>query len=81
MTAADVLGKPFEDTPWWAHSPMFNGAARSHHAGARGEASRYDVRTRGVADEIIDIDFSLQPLRTKPGRSVFCPGRNVITET
>jgi PAS domain S-box-containing protein len=78
----DVLGKPFVDTHWWSASPEARQQLRAAIVrAARGEASRYDVRTRGVGDEIIDIDFSLQPLRDETGKVAFLvPSASVITE-
>jgi PAS domain S-box-containing protein len=78
----DVLGKPFEETYWWAHSPEARQQLREAIGrAARGEASRYDVRTRGAGDDFIDIDFSLHPLRDETGEIVFLvPSANVITE-
>jgi PAS domain S-box-containing protein len=78
----DVLGKPFVETHWWAHSPILQRQLREAIArGARGESSRYDVRTRGVGDQVIDVDFSLHPLRNESGEVVFLvPSASVITE-
>jgi PAS domain S-box-containing protein len=78
----DVLGKPFVDTHWWSSSPEAREKLRKAIGrAARGEASRYDVRTRGAGAEIIDIDFSLQPLRDESGKVVFLvPSASVITE-
>jgi PAS domain S-box-containing protein len=78
----DVLGKPFDETPWWSASEEIRQQLRDAIArAAAGEASRYDVRTRGKGNEIIDIDFSLQPLRDESGKVVFLiPSASVITE-
>jgi PAS domain S-box-containing protein len=78
----DVLGKPFSETHWWAHSPDAQRQLREAIVrGARGEPSRYDVRVRGADDQIIDIDFSLQPLRNETGEVAFLiPSAAVITD-
>ncbi len=82
LKAEDVLGKPFPETYWWTHSP--SAQLQLHEAiarASRGEASRYDVRIRGSENKIIDIDFSLQPLRDESGNVVFLiPSASVITE-
>lgn len=78
----DVLGQPFVNTPWWSHSPEAQQQLQEAIArAALGEASRYDVRTRGEGDQFIDVDFSLQPVRDETGEVVFLvPSANVITE-
>jgi len=37
----------------------------------RGDGSRYDVQVRAANGRLIDIDFSLQPLRDETGEVVF----------
>jgi PAS domain S-box-containing protein len=78
----DVLGKPFEETHWWAHSPEAQRQLREAITrAAGGEASRYDVQVRGEENHAIEIDFSLQPLRDETGEVVFLvPSASVITE-
>ena len=78
----DVLGKPFDEARWWSHSPEAQRQLREAIArAARGESSRYDVRVQGVGEQVIDVDFSLQPLRNEAGEVVFLvPSACVITE-
>jgi len=78
----DVIGKPFEETYWWTYSPEVQQLLRETIARAvRGEASRYDVQIRVAENHLIDIDFSLQPVRDETGAVVFLvPSGNVITE-
>jgi diguanylate cyclase (GGDEF)-like protein/PAS domain S-box-containing protein len=78
----DVLGKPFDETYWWSRSPEAQGALRDAiAAGARGESSRFDLRSRGIGEATIDVDFSLQPLRDETGAVAFLvPSGSVITE-
>ncbi len=48
---------------------------------AQGEAFRYDTQVHGADGTLIDIDFSLQPLRDAAGHVVFLvPSGIVITE-
>jgi len=77
----DVLGKPFEDTYWWAYSRDVQQRLRDAIArAARGEASRYDEQVRTAGNQIIDVDFSLQPLRDETGEVVFLvPSASIIT--
>src|SRR5471030_1009706 len=55
-----VLGKRFEETYWWTHSPEGQQQLREAMArAARGEASRYDVRLRVAENHFMNVDFSL----------------------
>jgi len=78
----DVLGKPFEETYWWAYSPEIQQQLREAIVrAARGEASRYDVQVYAAEGHLIDVDFSLQPVRDANGEVVFLvPSASVITE-
>ncbi|MEP7310538.1 MAG: PAS domain S-box protein [Acidobacteriota bacterium] len=82
LTPEDVLGKPFEETHWWAYSPDVQQQLRTAiERAASGSGSRYDVQIRGANDDLIDVDFSLQPLRDEAGEVVFLvPSATVITE-
>ncbi|MDB5854146.1 MAG: hypothetical protein JWR22_2187 [Herminiimonas sp.] len=82
LKAEDVLGKPFVDAHWWSSS---NDARERLQAAilnaASGEPSRFEVRLRGVNEELIDVDFSLQPLRDETGQITYLvPSASVITE-
>ncbi|MFC5495903.1 PAS domain S-box protein [Caenimonas terrae] len=82
IEARDVLGKHFAETPWWCVSPQVQQQLRAAiERAAQGEASQYEVRVQGIGEELIDIDFSLQPLRDEAGKVIFLiPSANVITE-
>ncbi|MEO8620602.1 MAG: PAS domain-containing protein, partial [bacterium] len=82
LEVEDVLGTPFADSGWWAYSPQAQEQLRETIVrAAHGEASRYDTQVRGADDNLIDIDFSLQPVRDEAGHVVFLvPSGNVITE-
>lgn len=59
----DVLGKPFEDTYWWAYDPSVQARLRAAiQRAAGGEASRYDVVVRLADEQFIIIDFMLAPM-------------------
>jgi diguanylate cyclase (GGDEF)-like protein len=65
----DVLGKPFEETYWWAHSPAVQQQLRGAiQQAASGERIRYDVEVRLAERERITIDFSLVPLFDSEGK-------------
>jgi PAS domain S-box-containing protein len=82
IEAQDVLGQPFPDTPWWRDSqPVRDQMRAAILRAAQGEASRFEVTTRGRNGEAIDLDFSLQPLRDETGEVIFLiPSAVVITE-
>jgi PAS domain S-box-containing protein len=77
----DVIGKPFEDTYWWAYSRGVQLQLREAiERGARGEASRYDAQVRVADGHLIDVDFSLEVLRDAAGAVAFLvPSAVVIT--
>ncbi len=78
----DVLGQPFEETHWWTYSPEVQQRLRETVArAAGGEASRYDVQIRVAENHLVDVDFSLQPMRDESGKVVFLvPSASVISE-
>lgn len=82
LAAEEVLGKHFADTFWWAHSVEAREQLRKAITrAARGEGSRYDVRVQGREGSLIDIDFSIEPLRDESGHVVFLiPSASVITK-
>ena len=74
----DVLGKPFEEIHLWGVQPRMLEAIRR---GSRGEASHYDALMRAEEGRLIDVDFSLQPVRDETGEVIFLVlSANVITE-
>ncbi|MEO8634418.1 MAG: PAS domain S-box protein [Gemmatimonadales bacterium] len=78
----DVLGKRFEETYWWSHSPEVRQRLQEaiERAG-RGEPSRYDVQLRATDGQLIDVDFCLQVLRGEAGEVAFLvPSASVVTE-
>jgi two-component system, sensor histidine kinase PdtaS len=78
----DVLGKPFEETYWWAYSEAVQAQLRDAIARARaGETVRYDVPIRVAEGQTIIIDFQLVPLFDDEGRIVnLVPSAVDITE-
>ncbi len=82
LKPADILGKSFDETPWWTWSEGTQRQLREAIVrAAGGVASRYDARLRGIGNDMLDIDFSIQPLRDETGKVVFLiPSASVITE-
>lgn len=78
----DVLGKPVEQTYWFAYSESVQRQLRSAiKAAAAGTPCRYDMEIRINDTQRLWIDFSLHPLRNASGRVTFLvPSALVIAE-
>lgn len=77
---AEVVGKPFWETPWWDQTEVARELVqRSIASAARGEFVRFETAMRGVGGRPITIDFSLKPVRDERGRVVMLlpEGRDV----
>ena len=69
LTHSDVLGKPFDQTYWWAYSEDIQAQLRdSIRRAAKGETLRYDVRVRLGEDHYVVIDFMLAPIFDSEGQ-------------
>ena len=65
---ADVIGKPFWETPWWTHDD--EEVSRLKQAIGRaleGQTVRYDARVRAADGSLRTIDFSLSPVLDADG--------------
>ena len=78
----DVLGKPFDEAPWWSYSAQVQQQLREAIArAAQGEPFQRELRARGAGESFIDIDFSLQPLGNDAGEVIFLiPSAIVVTD-
>ena len=62
-TAAEVLGLPFWDTPWWSHSRELQDRLKQTIVrSARGELVRIEVAHPDENGTLHAIDFSLKPI-------------------
>jgi PAS domain S-box-containing protein len=69
---ADVLGKPFWDTPWWSHSKEMQDRLRKGvKAAARGEIVRFEATHRAADGSIHYVDFTLTPMKNENGKVIF----------
>jgi PAS domain S-box-containing protein len=60
----DVIGKPFEETYWWSHSPETQQELRNClKRAAHGETVRRDFEMRVANGRLVTIDFITNPLR------------------
>jgi PAS domain S-box-containing protein len=76
----DAVGRKFWDTHWWAVSEEAQEQLREAvRRAAAGEFVRFETVHRGIGDEVLNIDFSLQPVRDDSGAVVLLipEGRNV----
>ncbi|MGK2941716.1 MAG: PAS domain-containing protein, partial [Immundisolibacter sp.] len=63
VTPADVIGKPFWDAPWWAHSVEMREMGREAvRRAAAGEVVRGDMFTRVADGREMAIDFRIAPV-------------------
>ncbi len=81
-TLGDVLGRPFWETPWFAHTPGAPEAVREAVArAAGGEFVRYEATLRRPTGARLTFDISLHPVRNDRGEVVFVvPEGRDITE-
>jgi PAS domain S-box-containing protein len=82
LRLADVLGRPFADTHWFAYSESASQRLRAAITrAAQGETVRYDEEIQVAGEQVIWVDFCIQPLRDETGRITFLvPSARVITE-
>jgi PAS domain S-box-containing protein len=78
----DVKGKPFWETPWWAHSKELQDQLREAvHGCANGECAAFEVTHVAADGELHYLDFSIRPLEDASGKVVFLiPEARDITE-
>jgi PAS domain S-box-containing protein len=82
LTRNDVVGKPFWETRWWAHSDEVRRQLQDAvRRAARGEFVRFETEHATAGEETRAIDFSLKPVRDGEGRVVMLiPEGRDITE-
>ncbi|HBG20673.1 MAG TPA: hypothetical protein DDY32_15750, partial [Desulfobulbaceae bacterium] len=68
---AEVLGRPFWETAWWAHSPQLQDQVRaSVKKAAEGEFVRFEASHPGVDGRMRNIDYSIKPVLDENGKVV-----------
>jgi PAS domain S-box-containing protein len=79
---ADVKGKPFWETAWWAHSEQVKEDIRlAVQKAASGEFVRFESTACAADGSLRHIDFSLKPLADEAGRVILLiPEGRDITE-
>ena len=65
----DVLGKPFEETPWWVHShELQHRLSQSIKQALDGESVRFEATHVSAAGQERIFDFTINPFRDESGR-------------
>jgi len=79
---SDVRGKPFWETPWWAHSKELRHAVREAvKRAAQGEIVSFEASTPAADGAFHFIEFSIKPVKDETGKVVLLvPEARDITE-
>ena len=79
---ADVIGKPFWETAWWAQSSELQEQVRQAvQKAAKGEFVRFEANHPAADGNLHYVDFSLKPVTDEAGRVVLLiPEGQDITE-
>ena len=82
VTESDIKGKPFWETPWWAHSKELQDEVREAvKKTARGEHVCFEATHPAVDGTLHYIEFSLKPVKDEMGNVVLLvPEGRDITE-
>lgn len=68
---ADIIGKPFWDTPWWTHSPPLQEILKAAIAkAAGGELVRFECEHILANGSTAIVDFSLKPIFDEAGKVI-----------
>jgi PAS domain S-box-containing protein len=77
---SQLIGKLFWETPWWHHSPQLQAQLQQSIAlAAGGQFMRYEMQYPNPGGDMVDIDFTLQPVFDNIGRvvSLLAEGHNI----
>jgi two-component system, cell cycle sensor histidine kinase and response regulator CckA len=79
---ADVIGKPFWETPWWAHSQELQESIRlAVQKASSGEFVRFEATHPAADGSLHYVDFSLKPVTDEAGGvALLIPEGRDITE-
>jgi PAS domain S-box-containing protein len=83
VSADEVLGKPFWETPWWTHSPAMQERLKEAIRRANaGKTDRFEATHPTPDGGLIYVDFTLKPLRDHSGEIIYLvpEGRNVTDQ-
>jgi PAS domain S-box-containing protein len=77
---ADVIGLPFSETPWWAHSPKLQETVRrAVRKAANGELMRFEASHSDSEGHLHYVDFSIKPVKDDTGKMIMliAEGRDI----
>ena len=77
---SDVLGKPYWDTPWWAHSEELRGQLRKAvKTAAEGRIVHSEIERTAADGTLSYIDHSLKPVKDPAGKVtlIIAEGRDI----
>ncbi|MFH0997347.1 MAG: PocR ligand-binding domain-containing protein [Pseudomonadota bacterium] len=79
---ADVIGRPFWETPWWAHSPKLQEIVRvAVQKAGKGELIRFEASHPAPDGTLHYVDFSIKPIKDEAGKVIMLmPEGREITE-
>ncbi len=65
----EVVGRPFWDTPWWAHNTDLQGQLKAAvDSAGRGEYVRFEASHPTPEGDLIWVDFALSPISDEGGQ-------------
>jgi PAS domain S-box-containing protein len=68
---SEIIGKLFWETPWWNQSPSLHAQLKeSIVLAASGQFIRYEMQYPSPSGDLVDVDFTLQPVFDETGRVV-----------
>jgi diguanylate cyclase (GGDEF)-like protein/PAS domain S-box-containing protein len=78
----DVLGKPFDATPWWSFSEISRKRLRDAiRSAANGVTSRFEFPFRNAQGQVWSLDFTLYPVFGRHGEVAYLiPSARDITQ-
>ena len=81
LTPAEVIGRPFWDTPWWSHDAAVQARIREAvEQAAAGATPRFDVPVRVADGALLMLDFQVAPLRDDAGAITHLVPSGVVVE-
>jgi len=72
IAKADILNRPFWETPWWTHSAWMQEMLKDAvNRAALGETVRFEATHPDAGGHIAIVDFSIKPVRDDEGKVLY----------